>query len=134
MATPVSWNPATAPEHELRTIASQYRDQYPPDTPGHWDPQNVHWTYTPQFDLSCTGTAEEWIAWFQQECQWADEDGRPDAYTYLTVENLVDPIVVVLHEGIGYIWDGNHRVGATFTRHRRHLPAIVGIPAIDFSA
>jgi len=124
----VSWNPATATESELRTVASAYSDQYPPGTPGSYDPKDVQWTYDPQFDLACTGTAAEWIAWFNQECQWAEEDGRPDAYTDLLVEDLVDPIIIVLHEGVGYIWDGNHRVGATWTRHRHHLPAIVGVP------
>ncbi len=128
MTTRDPWNPATASEHELRNIASEWSDQFPPGNPGHCSPQNAHWTYDPQFDLSCTGSAEDWIPWFEQECQWADEDGREDAYADMLVGDIVDPIVVVLSDGIGYVWDGNHRVGATFARGQHHLKAIVGLP------
>jgi hypothetical protein len=61
----------------------------------------------------------------------AKDDGR-FGYDDMLDREIVEEIVVLIRDGKGYVWDGNHRVGAAFTRELKTIKAIVGVPFREF--
>jgi hypothetical protein len=94
---------------------------------GYCDPDHASWHYEENFDLSCLADQNNWIDWFKQEQQWAKNDGR-SGYGDMLDREIIEEIVVLVRDGQGYVWDGNHRVGAAFTRGLKTLKAIIGVP------
>lgn len=124
----MSWNPIEATEAELRCEAEAWSNQFVPGEPGYCNPDMVNWRFDPRFDIACLGNQKEWAEWFDDECKMVAEDGRGGYYDDMLQGEIYDEIVVLVRDGIGYIWDGNHRTGAAFKRGLRQLKAIVGTP------
>ena len=62
---------------------------------------------------------EDWALWFQVE----NKSGR---YSSM-VDEIFEPVIIVeSSNGIGYLWEGCHRTGASCLAGRSTIPAIVG--------
>ncbi len=124
----MAWSAQTASESDLLEEAACHHGAcFAEGEPGYCEPGLATWRYVERFDLSCLADQTDWVEWFKQEQQWAKNDGR-NGYDDMLDREIVEEIVVLVRDGKGYIWDGNHRVGAAFTRGQTHLKAIVGVP------
>lgn len=128
-------NYATLSATDLCDFASFYDDQFSPGHPGHISPTEAVWTFHPAFPLErLTGhtggigpeAREAWIEWFFDEVEMWSEEGQPDRYTDLLTETIKVPVIAFDDGERAWLWDGNHRVGATHTLEGRTLPAIIG--------
>ena len=127
MSNPPQSDPGEAPLSDIAT----YTDQYSYDTshPAYGNVNDFEWTFDPRYKLSRTDKASLWREFYAKEKKaWADE-GQEDRYDDIEVaikDGSIDPIYVVDHGKSGYVWDGNHRIGAAVTMGRTTLPAWVG--------
>ena len=120
-----------ASQEYLADYAGSYENdnQAAPD-PGAGVSEEFTWTYYPTFPIKRFADEmdpESWITWFDEECQYHADDGRPDQYTDILTENINEPVIAV---DLGHkmaIWDGYHRVGASFKKGAETIPAVVGV-------
>jgi hypothetical protein len=116
-------------QEQMQSEADRYKDQFPEDHPGHADPKDLHWTYERDYPLhKIGGDRKEWKDWFKGEREDAAADGRRGYYDDMVGKNheVHTAVVVHEHEGVGYLWDGNHRVGASHHNGKTTIPALVG--------
>jgi hypothetical protein len=113
---------------EALTEAAGWQDAcFAPGDPGYCEATDADWQFEPEFQLSLIG-GDHWIEWFAQEQAYAAEDGREGYYDSMLDREIIEPIVVLMRDGKGYVWDGNHRVGAALSRGLTTISAIVGVP------
>lgn len=75
----------------------------------------------------------QWTSWFHQECEMlAEEIGDASDWERLSVQEILEPVVVTVEADRVQIWDGWHRIGASFAAGRTTIPAIVGVRPDDF--
>lgn len=119
---------AMSPE-ELRAEAAGYhRACYAPGEPGYCAPGHATWTYEHNYDVSklLHLVPEGWEAWFAEERRELAELRPPGWYEAMLNQPIEEAIIVLERGGLGYIWDGWHRTGATVTRKLTRIRAIVG--------
>lgn len=114
-----------APEHAAHA-ASFYNDQYRPGEPGHADPRQLQWLMVPNYPVARLNDAPG-VDWFRAEQEMWAEEGQPDRFDDMLDRPIDEPIVVYDTPSGGWIWDGNHRVGACVTRGAATVPALVGV-------
>ncbi len=89
----------------------------------------IHWTYVEDFDISRLleiKSEAEWQAWFEEELDIKEEVyGSSEEWSCLLEEDIVDPIVILEHDGL-VIWDGWHRSAAAVIRGKP-ISAVYGI-------
>ncbi len=100
------------------------------------------WKFVPDFPLEKVQfqpgdggtTPEGWADFLRDEIKmWDEEEGQPDRFNDLLEEPIREAIIVHLGEdGMGYLWDGCHRTGATATKGLPTIAAIVGTRKSDF--
>lgn len=92
-------------------------------------PEHYDWKFVPNFDINeVKGSKASWEEWMEDEIDTWDSEGEPDRYhDLLTDPEIHDPILGPYVDGKLYLWDGNHRVGASHMVNRPTVPAIVGI-------
>lgn len=74
-----------------------------------------------------SGDRQSWIDWLAEETKDSVEDGR-GGYDYLVRETIQEPVVFTIKEGRPMIWDGWHRIAATFVKGDPTILAVVGRP------
>lgn len=123
-------------ETSLRDVARQYQDQFSSGEDGYADPNKLSWKYVKNYPIDKfiygNTTKDSWVDWIKQEIEWAEEDGREGYYDDLFEGDIHTSIVVVELNGLTYIWDGNHRVGASIAQGKETIPAIVGYKKGDY--
>ena len=102
---------------------------YSEDEPGFCRVEDADWEFVDAFDISLVDSPQARIRWFASECcaPHAEEAG----YAALLTEDIREPLVALLRDGVAYVWAGNHRVGAALTRGTRYLRAYVGTPRVS---
>ena len=119
------------PQEELQGYAEPWENdnQVAPNT-GAGQANEFNWVYHPEFPIErfITGnmSPKEWAKHFTNEQKWAAEDGREGYYEDMILEPIVEPIVAVDLGGEMAIWDGYHRVGASFKKGSKTIRAIIG--------
>ena len=119
------------PQKELQGIAGSFENdnQVAPD-PGAGQANEFHWVYFPEFPierfLSGNMSSEEWVMHFDNEQKMAAEDGREGYYDDMILKPIKEPIVAVDLGSEMAIWDGYHRVGASFKKGAKTIRAIIG--------
>jgi hypothetical protein len=131
-----------APEHAAHA-ASFCRDQYRPGEEGYADPRLLQWWLVDDYPIARLKDAPD-ADWFRSEQQMWAEEGRPNRYDDMLDRPIKEPIVVYDTPAGGWLWDGNHRVGACAVRGVGTIPALVGmhwgamtqvgVPAMDAAA
>jgi hypothetical protein len=121
------WRSRAVPAHEHAAHAASFCcDQYSPGEPGHADPKTLQWFSVPDYPIARLNDAPG-ADWFRDEQEmWADE-GEPERYNDMLDRPIFVPIVVYETPDGGWLWDGNHRVGACAIRGLATVPALVGI-------
>lgn len=89
---------------------------------------HYHWTMHKEYPLDSFGSREDWTQWYNKEVEMAKEDMGHDRWGYLFSEIIEEYIVAVKVDGEHFIWDGNHRVGASFASGKSTIPALIGVP------
>lgn len=113
-----------APQHAAYA-ASFVNDQYSPGDPGYADAKSLQWWSVPDYPIARLNDAPD-ASWFKDERDmWADE-GQPDRFDDMLDQPILCPIIVYDTPSGGWIWDGNHRVGACVSRGLTSVPALVG--------
>jgi len=110
---------------------STYSDQFAYDIshPAYGKVAAFEWTFDPRYRLAKTGQRRQWIAFHRAERNAWNEEGQPDRFDDMDraiKDGSIYPIYVVEHKGVGYVWDGNHRVASAVAMGRTTLPAWVG--------
>jgi len=101
---------------------------YIPGEAGYHDAAMAQWHRHEDFSVaSLRHLMEDWNAWFLDEIQQS-EQAETSRYAGMLVEPIEEPVVVLMRDGKGYIWDGWHRVAAIIMSGRETIPAIVGKP------
>lgn len=99
---------------------------------GDFEIDDASWTATTAYPVEtflAIMSKEAWIEWFLGEDLDAKEDGRY-GYADVLIQDIHEPIVhVVYDDGRVHVWDGYHRIAASFLKGETHLPAIEGRPA-----
>lgn len=114
---------------ELRGEAAGYHTAcYCPGEPGYCKPNHAIWTYEPNYDISklLHLIPDGWSAWFENEIKELAELREPGYYEAMLNRPIQEAIIVRENARLGYLWDGWHRTGATITRGRPTIRAIVG--------
>lgn len=115
-------------KEELERTAKWCSDQFEQGHPGFCDVAEADWVLVEQYPLAKLGSPDDWSKWFASEVKaWADE-GDKTRFNDMMNGPILCPVVILERDGVGYVWDGNHRVGASLTRGLTHIPAIVGTP------
>ncbi|MBT6228242.1 MAG: ParB N-terminal domain-containing protein [Candidatus Scalindua sp.] len=116
-------------EYNIEKEAGLWSDQYEKGHPGHGEASEFKWTFHPAFPLSELGNPKNWSDWMKDELKWAEEDGFGYRYKSLMEDpKILEPVFIVQGvDGEYHIWDGHHRVGASFLRGFKTIPANVGI-------
>lgn len=125
---------------ELREIASLYSDQYRPGEPGYCPANKAKWTEVADYPLDnllCEElpSKQEWVGWLNDEIDMFVSDGMDEVaqmYRDMINGDIDNPVIVLERHGKAFIWDGNHRVGASFAGNKTTIKAIVGQPASSF--
>jgi hypothetical protein len=121
-------------DEHARAEAANWQDAcFAPGDPGYCRADEADWHYDPAFPVAALA-GDAWAAWFADECADAAADGRTGYYDDMLDREISEPIVVLLRDGAGYVWDGNHRVGATVTQGRSTIKAFVGSPMHPLSS
>lgn len=99
--------------------------------PGGGKVEDFNWHVDPHYNINKkidSLTPQQRVEWMQAEIKaWADE-GEPDRFDDMLDEPIVEEIIAVEEkDGATFLWDGNHRVGASLLTGRTTVPAIVGI-------
>jgi len=123
-------------QEELKRRAGFYSDQFSPGEDGYCDPESVTWSEVEDYPLEkllCVEmpSRERWTGWLKNEIEMFLKDGMDglaEIYRSMVNENIENHIVVIEINGKGYIWDGNHRVAASFAGGKSTIRALVGIP------
>jgi len=116
----------------LRRRAAPWADQFRPGEPGHCVPEDATWVMC-EYPLAMFGDAAEWVKWFDSEVAMWAEDGDAHRFDDMLLEPIIEPIVGIERGAQAFVWDGNHRLGASFKRGLSHIKAIVGMPVIDMT-
>ena len=95
--------------------------------------KEAYWTEYTHFDLSVLGEAENWKEWFREEQRMWAMDGDPARYDSLLKEEIIEPVVILKRDDTYYVWDGNHRIGASLTKGEYLIKAIVGVPTAQLT-
>lgn len=126
----VDWHSLT--NSDIASEAAAYMDQYLPGDEGYCDPKACVWAMEEEFNLDVLmhliGDKSDWIKWFKKEHADEVEDGRGWRCEEMLDRPINDPIIVLVRDGKGYLWDGWHRVGAAITLGMPTLKAFVGTP------
>jgi hypothetical protein len=88
-----------------------------------------HWTYYPEFPLErflSVMSSDEWVQAFNNEQEWAAEDGREGYYDDMILKPIEEPIIAVDIGSDIKTWDGYHRVCASFAKGAKTIRAIIG--------
>ncbi len=86
------------------------------------------WSHDPAYPVDkFSGDKDAMIKWMKREIRiWAQE-GDEDRFTdLLTDPEIYEPVVATEIDGRAYLWDGNHRVGASHMIGRPTVPAFIG--------
>jgi hypothetical protein len=120
-------------DEDIEKEAGWWSDQYEKGHPGHGEASEFQWSFHPTFPLSkledLMDGREGWYNWMKNELKWAEEDGFEERYKSLMKDPKIEEPVFVVQgvDGKYHIWDGHHRVGASFLRGFKTIPANVGI-------
>lgn len=90
---------------------------------------DYNWRMVSDFQLAnVQGDRQQWIKWFHVWRELYIADGNDHLGFILDyVSKSDEPIVVVKwHNGLFYIWDGNHRIAASHVLGRDTINAVVG--------
>lgn len=86
---------------------------------------NFVWHFDPAFPISRINAPG--ADWMREEIPMMQAELGYDRYAEMFTRLIDEPIVLHLDEhGIGQIWDGYHRVGASEMQGHKTIPAIVG--------
>lgn len=99
------------------------------NSPGGGTVDDYDWSEVDEFQLSNIGEKERWIKWFGlwREVYIDEGDDHLGFILDLVSKGTEEPIVVVRwRDGKFYIWDGNHRIAASFVLGLETIKAIVG--------
>ncbi|MFP3637543.1 hypothetical protein [Paraburkholderia sp. SIMBA_054] len=115
-------------QDSLQERVLMWKDQFPKDQPGFCEPCHAYWKVDLAFALTKLGDATEWIRFFDAEVSMWAAEGDPGRFDNMLDAPITEPVVVLQRSGKHYVWDGNHRIGASFKRGLTSIPAIVGVP------
>lgn len=114
-------------------------DLWSPGEPGYGRAKTLRWSYDPAYPVAnivASGTKptplSEWKDWFLDEIRGPADNGsdatmgEQRGWDDLLVSEIRDPVVIHEVDGVGYLWGGNHRIGATAARGGTAVKAIVG--------
>lgn len=110
---------------EVQEAAAHQEDNHSEGDSGYAKARELTWFFVAEYPVSKLDAPD--AVWFAAEVAGAAEDGRAGYYDDMLSGAIREPIVVHHHEGIGHIWDGYHRAGASVTRALPTIPAIVGL-------
>lgn len=117
---------------DVAALAKIFSNQYIEGEPGFARADDLAWIEVSDYPIARLADAPD-AAWFAEErAMWAEE-GQPDRYDDMLDREILCPIVVYDNGLSGYIWDGNHRIGALVTRERTTVSAWVGVPRESLS-
>jgi hypothetical protein len=117
---------------QLRAIARDYVNAiYGPGDAGYIDPDEANWRKIDDYPLARflhLMTAAEWVKWYKVEHREAVlmRNGRHESYDDMVASDIREEIIVYDDGRVGWLWDGWHRVAASFKKGARSVPAIVG--------
>jgi hypothetical protein len=83
------------------------------------------WTYDPAYPVADIAGGD-WTEWMKDEMEMWAEEGEPTRYDDMFDRPIMDPIILVEINGVGWLWDGCHRVGAASMLGQTTLQAVVG--------
>ncbi len=94
------------------------------------EPTVANISYEPAYPLSRFMTPEmgnrrQWAAWFKKECKMADDDGREGYYDDMLSREIEEPICLSEINGVPRVFDGWHRLGASFFKGTKFIRAVV---------
>lgn len=113
---------------ELANTALFWReDIWVEEKPISLDTNKIIWSFNPVYPLDKLGKKEDWIEWFRKEQIMWSKEGQPNRYDNMLNTQIEEAIVVVEYDNNSYLWDGNHRTGASFLNNFKNIPTIVGI-------
>ena len=117
-----------APQEELQEMARMWESAMQEDVV---PAKEFNWTYYEAFPLERfigigNLSAEEWVNHFNDEQTWAAEDGREGYYDDMILKPIEEPIVAVELGDKMELWDGYHRIGASFAKGAKTIRAIIG--------
>ena len=126
---------------EAKSYVSLFQDQFKKGEPGYGPIDAFDWFRSrrskhggfilwPQ-GAQILGQQSDWATWMEQELWNASEDGL-DIWNWMldvtSIPQTWDEIIVVEGaDGMFYLWDGHHRVGAAAMRDILQIPAIIGL-------
>jgi hypothetical protein len=114
-----------ASEKALRDFAAMYQDTiYEPGDPGYIDVNAARWREVQDYPLARLAHLHpDWKRYWGEEMS---DELRKDHLQSMIDHDIREDIVVYDDGARGWIWDGWHRVAASFVVGRKTIPAVVG--------
>lgn len=86
------------------------------------------WRYEPAYPVSRIDNWEAYEEMMNDDiATWKDE-GDPERYSDMFDRPIQYPVVLSEVDGVGYMWDGCHRLGAILMKGEKTIAAVVGTP------
>lgn len=111
--------------------ASDYQDQWEQGHVAAGPASRFEWHFDPKYPLNNIHGKRDAVQFFQEDQTDRASEGQPDYYNFMLKQLIDEPIFLVQPNTLAYIWDGNHRVGASILTHRNTIPAYVGVPKVN---
>ncbi|MFW5872262.1 MAG: hypothetical protein ACOCUT_04070 [bacterium] len=109
-----------------KEIALVYDNQYSEGDEGYINPEKLQWIEILDYPIERLHDAPD-AKWFIAEQEMWAKDGQPERYNDMLDREIVDHIIVYDNGEGGYIWDGNHRIGARLFLGETTVKAFVGV-------
>ena len=126
--------PPTLSAAEVAGEVEAYSDQFRPGEPGYCLATEATWQRIDGYDLARVADHQGWKDWFALEVTMWAEEGDPKRFEDMMSGPILEPVVILEREGVAYVWDGNHRIGAAITRGLATISAYVGVPSAVLKA
>lgn len=125
----------TASPEVLCEWAEGYRGDNDDGGDGYFDPKKATWSFDRNYPASkflhagvflTRELAKEWLLGEISDFISDGMDYRANDYLKMMVEPIRDAVIVGEANGVGFVWDGFHRVAAILARGDSFIPVIIG--------